>query len=165
MSVTNKPVIQNENHDLAVENYKKQLDLLGVKYPAKASLDTLVALRSAFDSIDTADKKTVAAIEGSESLRKMEEPVRVKVICNNPQKRAHKGEFFGVGNSYGMLRAFVPYNCSMAEDMCIPRGLLEVIKMREYLHVRELTEKERRETNSAVMHVTSYSKEFTVIEL
>lgn len=149
-----------------IETIKKRLDLVNVKYPEDATLETLVALNAAYDAKEgSVDSKGLDTAKGIDALQTLEEPIRIKLICNNPEKRAHKGEYFGVGNSFGTLKAFVPYNCSTADDMMVPRGLVEVIRMREYLHVRELTEKERRETGSAVMHITQYSKEFTVVEL
>lgn len=151
--------------DHAIETYKNQLDLMGVKYPNDASLDTLVALKTAFLEMHNVAKEASQALSGQQSLGSMEEPVRVKVVCNNPQKHGMKGEFFGVGNSFGMIRTFVPYNCAIAEDMMIPRGIIGVLRHREFLQARELSERERRDSGSAVMHKTSYAKEFTVIEL
>lgn len=161
--------LQNEIESFDVENairtYKYQLDLLGIKYPEDASLDTLVALRKAFNEINNVAKEVNNELKSAEALNTMEDKVRVRIICNNPNKRAYKGEFFGAGNAYGAIRAFVPYNCSTAQDMMVPRGILNAMAHREFLHVRELTDKERRESGVAVQHVTSYSKEFTIIEL
>lgn len=148
-----------------VEALKSRLDLVNVKYDQDASLETLVALTAAFQDTGEVASTGMNTAKGLDSLQTIEEPIRVKIVCNNPEKRAHKGEYFGVGNSFGTIKAFVPYNCSIADDMFVPRGLIEVIKMREYLHVRELDERERRESGGAVMHTTSWSKEFTVIEL
>lgn len=148
-----------------IETLKNRLDLVNVKYEADATLETLVALTSAFQDKEEITSAGMDTIKGLDSLQTIEEPIRVKIVCNNPEKRAHKGEYFGVGNSFGTIKAFVPYNCSTADDMFVPRGLIEVIKMREYLHIRELTERERRESGGSVMHITSWSKEFTVIEL
>lgn len=37
--------------------------------------------------------------------------VRVKVVCYDPKKRNHKGDFFSVSNSaIGSFRRFIPYN-------------------------------------------------------
>lgn len=161
--------IKSEGTDIsfehAVETYKNQLDLMGVKYPNDASLDVLVALKAAFLEMHDVAKESSSSVSGQQALGSMEEPVRVKVVCNNPQKHGMKGEFFGVGNSFGMIRTFVPYNCSTAEDMMIPRGIIGVLRHREFLQARELSEKERRDSGSAIMHKTSYAKEFTVIEL
>lgn len=148
-----------------IETLKSRLDLVNIKYEADATLETLVALTAAFQDKENFESTGLNTVKGLDSLQTIEKPVRVKIVCNNPEKRAHKGEYFGVGNSFGTIKAFVPYNCSTADDMFVPLGLLEVIKMREYLHIRELSERERRESGGAVMHTTSWSKEFTVIEL
>lgn len=153
------------NVEYAIETYKKQLDLLGIVYPNDASLETLVALRKAFEEISKVTKEVVSDNTGQRTVNDMEDRVRIRLICNNPAKRAHKGEFFGVGNEFGYIRSFIPYNCSAADDMIIPKGFLGVLEHREFLHVRELTDKERRDTGSAVQHITSYAKEFTIIEL
>lgn len=148
---------------VAIDVLKKELTTNNIKFPEDASLETLEALSKAF-IVKT--KQEESSIEkGNNKFAEMEKLIRVKVICNNPEKRSHKGEFIGAGNSFGTIRAFVPYNCSTAEDMMVPRGLVEVLRHREYLHVREYTDKERHNLGTAIMHTNTYSKEFTIIEL
>lgn len=141
---------------------KKELTKFGVEYEETASQEVLQAILTAFEKKSEAIKLASAVKNTGEDLEK---PIRVKVVCNNPAKNSYQGEFFGAGNRNGYIRAFVPYNCATAEDMFVPQGLLNVLRHRKFLHVRELSDRERKESGASIMHTTTYSPEFTIIEL
>ena len=153
--------VEKELEQLEIETIKAQLDAMEVKYHHNANLKSLKKLLGeSLAPVVYAEVKDLTEEQRAKAL----DMVRVSITCRNPHKGARKGEFFTVGNSkIGMIKAFIPYNVTFAEDCYIPRIFIEFLKRRKFLHTSELSEVEQR--NSIVMHRTSWLAEFAVVEL
>lgn len=145
---------------------KQRLDLMGVKYHHRASVDTLRKhLQEALNPTeeeeeDIAMPRAPKALSRKEARLHATALIRCQITCMNPHKRDWQGEIFTAGNGViGTVKKFIPYNCEAANSFHIPRILISAMRDRKYLQTRSI------KTTSGAHQETFYVPEFVVVEL
>lgn len=151
----------SEEIEVAVDEsqeIKNRLDLMGIKYHHNASLRTLKQLLA--DAVQPAAKATPTVTSRQALAQDALRLIRCQITCMNPSKKDWVGETITSGNSIiGTVRKFIPFNCEAAESYHIPKILVDVLKGRKYLQVREI------KSRSGSTQDTYYVPEFQIAEL
>lgn len=152
-----------EERKLATDELRQQLELMGLKPHHNAKYETLKELLD--ENIKPKTKEITSTQSSRVALRKAcIKMVRIRLQCMNPAKAQFKGEYFTSGNDVvGTIRDFVPYNCEEAEDMLVPRILVNCIKERMY--TRATDKPKNRGFVEGVQQNVQLVPEFVVAEL
>ncbi|MNF31598.1 hypothetical protein D3C84_123650 [compost metagenome] len=85
--------------------------------------------------------------------------VRIRISCMDPKKQDLPGEFFTVANEFiGTVRKYVPFGEATDGGYHVPACILEMLKTREFLHIRTVTHPVTKEISTK----TRYVKEFAI---
>lgn len=85
--------------------------------------------------------------------------IRIRISCMDPKKQDLPGEFFTVSNEYiGVVRKYVPFGEATDGGWYVPACILEMLKTREFLHVKTVTHPVTKEISVK----TRYVKEFAI---
>lgn len=120
-----------------VEDLRKRLDLMGVKYHPKAGVKKLSALIQAHlepqedeepvEEIPAGELSVTRPTDRKKIFDEQMKLVRVVVHCNDPNKKEYEGDNFATGNDVvGTVMKYVPFGNT--EGWHIPNILYQHIK-------------------------------------